>query len=129
MIDTIRILSAITREPVDVPSVVAALGEKPPGLYDTLEALERFELIKINRLHPDKHKTLTVYLTDLGAERVIEALLGAGQEIPPGLIKPEKVRRPKGRVPRQSIITKPQPGGRSERWHQRKDVDWNLEVK
>jgi hypothetical protein len=128
MTDTIRILCAITRAPIDVPTVIKALGgEKPPGLLDTMEALERFELVKINRLQPGCHETLTVYLTDLGAERAIEAILGAGQELPPGLIKPEKVRRPRGRVPKQSLFTKSQPPTEGKSWHRRKGVDWNIE--
>ena len=95
MIDTIRILTAITRAPITPEKVFEALGEKPPGFYDRLEALERFELIRINRLDGSR-PTLTVELTDLGAERVIEALLGANQEIPEGLIV---VRRKPGRQP------------------------------
>lgn len=93
MTDTIKILTAITRAPITPEKIFEALGGKPSGFYDTLEALERFELIVINRLHPKHHATLTVYLTDLGAERVIEALLGASQELPPGLVKEKKVRK------------------------------------
>lgn len=93
MIDTIRILTAITRAPITPAAIFKALGEKPPGFYDTLEALERFELIRINRL--DGHRpTLTVELTNLGAERVVESLLGANQEIPEGLIRKRKKRGP-----------------------------------
>lgn len=130
MSETIKALSAITRAPISIQDVSEALGwsrKVSRELCDIIEALERFELIKVNRLHPYGHLTATVYLTDLGAERVIESLIGAGQELPPGLVKPPKPPgKPRGRVPKASLITKPQPPA-GKRWLERKGVDWNME--
>lgn len=118
--DTVRILISIpATAPIKWPKFIAALGEpKPDDLFNLVLALEASNLVKVNRIGPH-HQSLSLLLLPLGIERAREALKGTGYEYLAPAPLPLKERKPKGRKPKPSIFTKPQPETKGIKWHQR----------